>query len=98
MSAAPLTRGQGWTVYTILVVLTLLEVAIVMAGIPKAAGVVLMLGTTAGKVLLIVLYFMHMKGDKPLAWLLPIVPVALAVFFVLMLFPDLVYHLPLRFH
>ncbi len=98
MSESTLTRREGWTVYTILVVLTLLEVGFVALGLPKMAGVVLMLGTTAGKVLLIVLYFMHMKSDTRLAWLLPVIPVALAVFFVLMLFPDLVYHLPLQFH
>jgi caa(3)-type oxidase subunit IV len=99
MSATtPLTRREGFIVYSVLIILTLFEVGIVMAGIPKAAGALLMLGTTAGKVMLIVLYFMHMKSDKPLAWLLPAIPVALAVFFVIMLFPDLVYHLPLRFH
>jgi caa(3)-type oxidase subunit IV len=98
MSDATLTKKQGWTVYVVLIALTLLEVAIVTMGLPKAAGALLMLGTTFGKVTLIVLYFMHMKSDRPLAWLLPAIPVALAIFFVLMLFPDLVYHLPLSFH
>lgn len=98
MSTSSLSRKESWIVYIALVVLTLLEIGIVMAGVSKTVGVVLMLGTTASKVMLIVLYFMHMKSDKPLAWLLPAIPVALAIFFVLMMFPDLVYHLPLSFH
>jgi hypothetical protein len=40
---------------------------------------------------------MHLKYDRRVAWLLPAIPVILAVIFVAALFPDLVYHLPLRF-
>lgn len=84
-------------VYSWLVVLTLLEVFIVMMGIPKFAGVALMIGTTLGKVLMIALYFMHMKQESWVSWFLPGIPVLLAAFFVAVLFPDLVWHLPLIF-
>ena len=85
------------TVYAILVLLTLFEVGLVMSGFPTSAAGVLMSGTTGTKIILIGLYFMHIKTDRPIAWLLPVIPTVLAVVFVLALFPDLVYHLPLRF-
>lgn len=84
-------------IYAWLVGLTLAEVGIVVVGIPKTAGALLMGGTTLAKVLMIALHFMHMKHDRPLIWLLPAIPVVLALFFVTMLFPDLVWHLPLMF-
>lgn len=92
-----MTKRSAFIIYGWLVVLTLLEVAIVWMGVPKEVGVVLMLGTTLGKVLMIGLYFMHIMHDRPVAWLLPVIPVALAIIFVVALFPDLVYHLPLMF-
>ncbi len=92
-----LTKKSAIVIYTWLVVLTLVEVLIVRAGVTKAVGAILMAGTTLGKTLMIGLYFMHIKHDRPIAWLLPAVPLVLAVLFVLALFPDLVYHLPLKF-
>jgi heme/copper-type cytochrome/quinol oxidase subunit 4 len=92
-----LTRRTGIIIYGWLIALTLAEVGIVAAGVPRVAGTILMAGTTLAKVLMIGLYFMHMKQDSLKAWLLPLIPVLLAVFFVVMLFPDLVFHLPLRF-
>lgn len=80
-------------VYGWLLALTALEVGVVLAGWPMAALVVLLIGTALAKALLIALYFMHLRFDQPAVWLLPGVPVAFAVFFVAMLFPDLVFHL-----
>lgn len=99
MSAATpiMTKRNAIIIYGWLVVLTLVEVAIGWAGVPKHIGAILMAGTTLGKTLMIGLFFMHIKHDRPIAWLLPGIPLVLAVGFVLALFPDLVYHLPLRF-
>lgn len=92
-----MTKRDGLIVYGWLVALTLAEVALVRAGLSRMAGVILMAGTTAAKLTMIGAYFMHMKNDRPVAWLLPAIPVVLAVLFVAALFPDIVYHLPLRF-
>jgi heme/copper-type cytochrome/quinol oxidase subunit 4 len=92
-----MTKRDGLMIYGWLVALTLAEVAIVGAGVGRAVGVILMAGTTAAKLTMIGGFFMHMKHDRPIAWLLPAVPLLLAVLFVAALFPDLVYHLPLRF-
>lgn len=87
-----LTKRHYFAIYAWLLGLTVLEVVIARMGLPKAALAILLVSTALGKASLIGLYFMHLKFDKPLVWLLPGVPVALAIFFVGMLFPDLVYH------
>ena len=78
----------GW-----LLGLTALEVSVVMAGWPQVAIVTLLISTALAKAMLIALFFMHLKFDRWTVWLLPGIPVMLAVFFVGMLFPDLVFHL-----
>lgn len=75
---------------------TLLEMGAVAMGMPRKALVIFILGTAAAKALLIALFFMHLKYENKWLWLMPGIPVALAVFFILMLFPDMVYHLTLR--
>lgn len=77
-------------------VITLLEMGAVALGMPRNALVVFILGTAAAKALLIALFFMHLKSENRWIWFIPGVPVALALFFILMLFPDMVYHLTLR--
>ena len=93
-----MSKRTAVIIYGWLVVLTLVEVLIVWGGVPKNSGVILMAGTTIGKTLMIGLFFMHIKHDRPIAWLLPGIPILLALAFVAALFPDLVYHLPLRYH
>ncbi|MCB9799628.1 MAG: cytochrome C oxidase subunit IV family protein [Candidatus Omnitrophica bacterium] len=78
----------GW-----LVVLTVIEIVAANLGLPKLALAIFLVGTALAKVLLIALYFMHLKFESGLIWWIPGIPMALAVFFVLMLFPDIVYHL-----
>jgi cytochrome c oxidase subunit 4 len=82
----------GW-----LIGLTVLEVSVVLLGWPAAAIVTLLVATALAKALLIALYFMHLKFDRRVVWLLPGIPVLLALLFVAMLFPDLVWHLPVRY-
>ena len=91
-SAYPTAR-RYLGVYGWLLGLTTLEVAVVMAGWPQVAIVTLLVSTALAKALLIALYFMHLKFDRPVVWLLPGIPVLLGVFFIAMLFPDLVFHL-----
>lgn len=95
--ASSMTKRDAIIIYSWLILLTLVEVGVVWAGVSKEVGIIIMAGCTAGKVLMIGLYFMHLKHDRPVAWLLPGIPVLLAVLFVLALFPDIVYHLPLHF-
>lgn len=93
------THPTAWTyvaIYGWLLGLTLLEVSIVLAGWPKAAVVSMLVATALAKALLIALYFMHLKFDRRLVWLLPGIPVAIGIVFVSALFPDIVFHLVQR--
>ena len=83
-------------IYGWLLGLTVLEVSVVMAGWPQGAIVTLLISTALAKALLIALYFMHLKFDRPVVWLLPGIPVLLGIVFVLALFPDVVFHLVQR--
>ena len=92
MSQRP-TAGTYVVIFGWLLGLTMLEVSIVMAGWPQAAIVTLLISTALAKAMLIALFFMHLKFDRWTVWLLPGIPVMLGIFFVGMLFPDLVFHL-----
>ena len=90
------TAGTYTAIYSWLLALTLLEIGAVMAGVPKGAAVTLLIATALSKALLIALYFMHLKFDRRVVWLLPGIPVVFGIVFVLALFPDIVFHLVLR--
>ncbi|MFN0118468.1 MAG: cytochrome C oxidase subunit IV family protein [Elusimicrobiota bacterium] len=92
-----LSSRHSFIVYGWLIFLTLLEAAIVFFNLPKIPGLILMSATTVGKSLLILFYFMHLKFDRPLVWMLPGIPLFLAILFVIALFPDIVFKATLRF-
>jgi caa(3)-type oxidase subunit IV len=94
--ATPPTASTYLIIYGWLLGLTILEVGIVLAGWPQGAIVTVLVAAALAKALLIALYFMHLKFDRPVVWLLPGIPVALGISFVLALFPDLVFHLVQR--
>lgn len=91
----PSSKTYGW-IYLWLMVLTVLEVGIVWIDWPKTAGMILLVGSALSKAALIALYFMHLKFDRPAVWLLPGIPMILALLFVAALFPDIVFHLTLQ--
>ena len=84
------TRDYG-IAFVWLMVLTAVEVGAAYLQLPRNAFVAIILGSAAGKAMLIALAFMHLKDEKPLVWLLPGIPVLLAILFVAALFPDIVY-------
>lgn len=81
----------GW-----LVVFTVAELAAVGFGLPRAILVAALAGTALGKALLIALYFMHLKFESPLVWILPGLPIFFIFFLIGGLFPDMVWHLTWR--
>lgn len=83
-------------VFAWLAIITLLELGAVMVQMPHHALVLFILGTALAKAVLIALFFMHLKSERKIVWWIPGVPILLALFFVLMLFPDMVYHLTLH--
>lgn len=85
-----LSQRSIYVIYGWLLALTVLEIVLVGFHFPPALAALLLGATTISKCMLILVYFMHLKFDGWLTWLLPIIPVALALFFTGMLFPDLV--------
>ncbi len=81
----------GW-----LAVITALELGAVMLNLPRAGLIIFVIGTAVAKAVIIALFFMHLKSENKLMWWLPGLPIALALFFIFMLFPDMVYHLTLQ--
>ena len=94
--AQPPTAWTYLVIYGWLIGLTVLEVSVVLAEWPRLAVVSLLIATAMAKALLIALYFMHLKFDRRIIWLLPGIPVIVGIVFVLALFPDIVFHLTLR--
>ena len=94
--AKPPTALTYLAIYGWLIGLTALEVGVVLAGWPQGAIVTLLVATALAKALLIALYFMHLKFDRPVVWLLPGIPVVIGIAFILALFPDVVFHLVQR--
>jgi cytochrome c oxidase subunit 4 len=95
MASSP-TAKTYVVIYSWLIGLTVLEVGVVLGGWPKAAVVSMLVATAIAKALLIALYFMHLKFDRRVVWLLPGIPVVVGIVFVLALFPDIVFHLTAR--
>ena len=96
MTTTPPTARTCLAIYGWLIGLTVFEVGVVLAGWPQDAIVTILIATALAKALLIALYFMHLKFDRPLVWLLPGIPVVLGIMFVLALFPDVVFHMVQR--
>ncbi len=90
------TVATYFGVYGWLLGLTIGELMIVAAGWPRGAFIIMLIATAMAKAFLICFYFMHLKFDRKVVWLLPAVPVLLGIIFVLALFPDLVFHLTHR--
>lgn len=87
------TRKTYIAVFGWLAFLTMLEIAGAASPMPRQALVMFLVATALSKAFLIALYFMHLKFESQWVWVLPAVPVAFALFFMAMLFPDIVYHL-----
>jgi caa(3)-type oxidase subunit IV len=96
MKTAHPTARTYLAIYGWLIGLTVVEVGVVLAGWPQGAIVTLLISTALAKALLIALYFMHLKFDRPAVWWLVGIPVIIGVAFILALFPDIVFHLVQR--
>lgn len=78
----------GW-----LVLFTAVELWAAWQGFERAVLVAILLATAFGKAVLIALYFMHLRFESRLVWLLPGLPLFFILFFVCGLFPDIAWRL-----
>lgn len=81
----------GWLAF-----LTLLEIGAASLGFPRMPLAFFLVATAIAKAAIIAFYFMHLRFEHRFVWLLPGIPVLIALVFILVLFPDIVFHLTHR--
>ena len=72
-----------------LLALTILEVGVIFLPIAKLLIGILLVGMALSKAALVAMYFMHLKFEKRTLGVIVLTPLALCVFLVFMLLPDL---------
>ena len=71
-----------------LAVLTAIEVGVAGLAIPKTFQIVLLLLLAVGKALLVAMYYMHLRYDRPILAIIGGFPFFLAVLMVLIILSD----------
>ncbi len=79
-------------------VLTVLELVVAYAPIPKAAMVGLLVGLAWAKAVLVAMYFMHLRFERRTLAVIAAIPVILVTFLTFMLVPDLSTRIYARHH
>ena len=72
-----------------LLALTISEIAVIYAPMPKFAIVILLIGMALTKASLVALYYMHLKFERTTLGVIALTPLILCIFLVFMLTPDL---------
>jgi cytochrome c oxidase subunit 4 len=84
-----------YLIFGVLVVLTAITVAVAFLDIHSEIAKVLLALTIASiKASAVALFFMHLKFEGKLIYLILIVPLLLCILLVVALIPDIVYHTP----
>ncbi|HKY06980.1 MAG TPA: cytochrome C oxidase subunit IV family protein [Candidatus Binatia bacterium] len=76
-------------IFWILLVLTIVEIAVAYAGLPKLLLASLLIVLAVWKAALVALHFMHLKLEKKTLTWIALSPFILCVFLILMLMPDI---------
>ncbi len=85
-------------IWIYLAVLTVLELIVAYAPIPKAAMVGLLIGLAWAKAVLVAMYFMHLRFERRTLGIIAIIPAILVTFLTFMLVPDLSTRIYARHH
>jgi len=89
MSSTTHSHPNYLRIFWILFALTVVEVAIAYAGLPKVLLVSLLIVLAVWKAALVALHFMHLKFEKTTLTMIALSPFILCVFLILMLLPDI---------
>ena len=93
--AMPHHHVPYFLIFGVLVVLTFITVAVAFIEIRSEIAKVLLALTIASiKASAVALFFMHLKFEGKLIYLILIVPLLLCILLVVALIPDVVYHTP----
>lgn len=72
-----------------LLALTIVEIAVIYMPLARMIIVILLVGLAFSKAALVGLYFMHLKFERVTLGLIAVTPLALCIFLILMLRPDI---------
>ena len=75
-------------VIMILTVLTIVEVAVVFAPLPKLSIAILLVGLALTKAIMVAMYFMHLKFEKRTLAIIAATPLILCTLLMFALLPD----------
>jgi cytochrome c oxidase subunit IV len=85
-------------IWIYLAVLTVLELIVAYAPIPKAAMVGGLIGLAWAKAVLVAMYFMHLRFERRSLAIIAVIPIILITFLTFMLVPDLSTRIYARHH
>ena len=85
-------------IWIYLAVLTVLELIVAYAPIPKALMVGLLVGLAWAKAVLVAMYFMHLRFERRGLMIIALIPIVLITFLTFMLVPDLSTRIYARHH
>lgn len=85
-------------IWVYLGILTVLELIVAYAPIPKAMMVGLLIGLAWAKALMVAMYFMHLRFERRTLAIIACIPIILVTFLTFMLVPDLSTRIYARHH
>ncbi len=77
------------SVFWWLLALTIIEIAVIYMPVARLIVVMLLVGLALSKAVLVALYFMHLRFERVTLGVIALTPLALCVFLILMLSPDI---------
>jgi cytochrome c oxidase subunit 4 len=88
MAAAEHKHPNYMAIFWYLAILTVVEIAVIYAPLPKVTIVVLLCALALGKAALVAMYFMHLRFETRTLGLVAITPLMIATLLVFLLLPD----------
>ena len=85
---AHVNRKEYWTIFVVLFVLTILEVGVVYAGVPRTPLFLALSGLAIVKATCVGLFFMHLKYETKILRRTVAIPMSLPAFYALILIAE----------
>lgn len=78
-----------WMIWLYLFILTVIELGVIYAPLPKIHIVALLVALACSKAALVAMFFMHLKFERLTLGIIALTPFILCAFLIFMLIPDL---------
>jgi caa(3)-type oxidase subunit IV len=85
---AHVNRKEYWTIFVVLFVLTILEVGVVYAGVPRTPLFLALSGLAIVKASCVGLFFMHLKYETKILRRTVAIPMSIPAFYALILIAE----------